>query len=152
MSVITEIKKLNEDFIVQKKELMRKTKVLFDVALVEVFNKYPELDSFSWTQYTPYFNDGDSCEFSAHVDYPSINGVCVDDMRDIKKENTTWSGTAGRVTSPNPLYNESKALMVDEIIDILGSVDEAFLQDVYGDHTEVVVGRNGTTTSRYDHD
>ena len=105
-----------------------------------------------YQQYTPYLNDGDSCEFSAHTDYPSINGVRVDDMDDIEKENTTWSGTSGRVTSLNSSYNESKALMVDEIIDILGSVDETFLQDVYGDHSEVVVGRNGTTISRYEHD
>jgi hypothetical protein len=31
-----------------------------------IFEAHPELVSFSWTQYTPYFNDGDACYFSVH--------------------------------------------------------------------------------------
>ncbi len=151
MSVISELQKLNEDFILQKKELMRKTKVLFDVALVELFAKYPALESFSWTQYTPYFNDGDSCEFSANVDYPKVNDVYTDDMKDIHKENTTWTNN-GRVNTPNPDYNPAKAEMVNEVIEILSTVDESFLEEIYGDHVEVIVSRNGTEIERYEHD
>ena len=32
------------------------------------------LTSFAWTQYTPHWNDGDACTFSAHTDYLYING------------------------------------------------------------------------------
>ena len=28
-----------------------------------MFEKYPFLTSLTWTQYTPYFNDGHTCEF-----------------------------------------------------------------------------------------
>ena len=38
-----------------------------------LFEKFPELESFSWTQYAPYFNDGDACTFSAH-DIDRVNG------------------------------------------------------------------------------
>ena len=30
------------------------------------FAKHPEFKMVFWTQYTPYFNDGDSCTFSVH--------------------------------------------------------------------------------------
>lgn len=40
----------------------------------DAFDKYPELRSFGWTQYTPYFNDGDTCIFAAHTDDIAING------------------------------------------------------------------------------
>jgi hypothetical protein len=35
-------------------------------AFKELFDAYPEIRSVVWTQYTPYFNDGDTCEFSVH--------------------------------------------------------------------------------------
>ena len=31
-----------------------------------LYEKYPDLKSIHWTQYTPYFNDGDECEFGVH--------------------------------------------------------------------------------------
>ena len=44
-----------------------------------IFEKYPTLESFGWTQYTPYFNDGDATIFSASTDYISVNDEYVDD-------------------------------------------------------------------------
>jgi hypothetical protein len=35
-------------------------------AFKDLFDKYPEIRSVTWTQYTPYFNDGDTCTFSVH--------------------------------------------------------------------------------------
>jgi hypothetical protein len=31
-----------------------------------LFEKYPKLNAVAWPQYTPYFNDGDKCEFQVH--------------------------------------------------------------------------------------
>jgi hypothetical protein len=35
-------------------------------AFKELFDKHPRLESVTWVQYTPYFNDGDPCYFSVH--------------------------------------------------------------------------------------
>lgn len=35
-----------------------------DQAFAEFFQDAPEVTSVHWTQYTPYFNDGDECKFS----------------------------------------------------------------------------------------
>lgn len=32
----------------------------------EFFNNHPEVESVLWRQYTPYFNDGDTCTFDVH--------------------------------------------------------------------------------------
>lgn len=45
----------------------------FDEKSKELFEKYPDLIDFSWTQYTPYFNDGDECTFRVNTDYPKVN-------------------------------------------------------------------------------
>lgn len=31
-----------------------------------VFEAFPFVEAFSWAQWTPYFNDGDACEFGVH--------------------------------------------------------------------------------------
>lgn len=38
----------------------------------ELFERYSELESFGWVQYTPYFNDGNSCIFHVKYDPESI--------------------------------------------------------------------------------
>jgi hypothetical protein len=47
----------------------------------ELFEQFPKLKSFGWTQYTPYFNDGDECVFGVHNDESTIdiNGSSYDD-------------------------------------------------------------------------
>lgn len=60
-----------------KDQLVDDSQSLFKVSCQEIFEKNPDFTSFSWTQYTPYWNDGDSCEFSAHTDY-----VYIDDEED----------------------------------------------------------------------
>ena len=48
-------------------QLQHKSKQLIAQAFSEFFEKYSGIvDSIFWTQYTPYFNDGEACEFSVH--------------------------------------------------------------------------------------
>jgi hypothetical protein len=47
-----------------KEEMQENSKVLMKEAFREFFEKYDVVDNVFWTQYTPYFNDGESCEFS----------------------------------------------------------------------------------------
>ncbi len=51
-------------------DLNEERKTLVREALKEgfdaVFEAFPEVKSISWTQYAPYFNDGDACVFHVH--------------------------------------------------------------------------------------
>ncbi len=49
------MKKLKEEGAEALKEVLR-----------EFFAKFPEARAIRWRQYTPYFNDGDPCNFSVH--------------------------------------------------------------------------------------
>lgn len=44
----------------------------FREASKQLFDAYPKLESFTWAQYTPYFNDGDECVFGVDTDSYSI--------------------------------------------------------------------------------
>jgi len=45
-------------------------------ALAEFFDKYPEVETVQWTQYAPYFNDGDACVFSVNDPHVLFNEHC----------------------------------------------------------------------------
>ena len=66
-----------------KKTLSEKARDLISEESKTLFDKYSGLTSFGWLGYTPYFNDGDVCEFSVHcdLDYSMyINGESGDDL------------------------------------------------------------------------
>lgn len=46
---------------------------LFREAVVEIFDKFPSLEQFSWDEYTPHWNDGDECVFSCYFGSLAIN-------------------------------------------------------------------------------
>lgn len=56
-----------------KNQLVKDSEELFKLSCVEIFEKNPDFKSFSWTQYTAYWNDGDPCDFSANIDYIYID-------------------------------------------------------------------------------
>lgn len=55
---------INEKFEALRKELRTIGKSATQEALKEFFDAYPAVKAVRWTQYTPYFMDGDACEFS----------------------------------------------------------------------------------------
>jgi len=131
-----EVTKFNSEKTKLFSELARNIRPAFD----EIFEKYPELNSVGWPQYTPYFNDGDSCIF--HVDSYSIriNGVNVDDYDEDEEDVKN--------------FLQSDVDDISEMVsNILNSLPEEFLEEHYGDHTLVTVLRGGgTSTTYYEHD
>jgi hypothetical protein len=48
-------------------QMQKKSKDLMKAVLADFFEKYDSIvKNIYWTQYTPFFNDGESCEFSVH--------------------------------------------------------------------------------------
>lgn len=62
-----EFKTLQERIEALNTEMQEKSKVLMKEALRDFFEKYDGVvQNLFWRQYTPYFNDGESCEFSVY--------------------------------------------------------------------------------------
>jgi hypothetical protein len=119
--MLDELRKKIEDL--KQQMTSEGSKILHEEAK-KIFEKYPELESFSWCQYTCYFNDGDELYFSVYADdYTiSING----------KNYGTWYNKDGA------WQNQAQK----EISQLIYGVED-ILKDLYGDHTEITMYRDG---------
>ena len=63
----TEFSDLQAKIAALNEEMKDKSKILMKETLKEFFTKYDGVvTNIFWTQYTPFFNDGESCEFNVH--------------------------------------------------------------------------------------
>jgi hypothetical protein len=106
-------------------------------AFAEVFEKYPQLESVTWTQYTPHFNDGDACVF------------CVREFHAAKydgkeHEEPAWDWKSNEL--PKPLIKDLSE--IQKATQGLGDTMEL----IFGDHVEVTARRGAFDVEEYDHD
>ena len=162
-----------------KKQVQKELQAEFTGALSELFDAYPFVTSLSFKAYTPYFNDGDSCEYSVHHDYCQFNGFDEDDdeqqgenvdVLKLARENIyveepnpdydasklgTWGPHRNKTTyvkKPNPDFNPLYKEAVDAFRSALAVVDEDNWEEMVGDHVKVTITREGITTDEYEHD
>ncbi len=157
LSIISE---KNSEILKLKMELFQESSKVFDDFRKEFFIQCPDIKSFSWSQYTPYFNDGDTCTFSANTDYLTVNGEHIDDCDWYQEYIVTSYGTydrdlkkyVGRVEIPNFNYNKTNSDSVGIIIEFLSKFDNDFYMTRFGDHCEITVTADGIETGDYEHD
>lgn len=108
-----------------KKLIVQATEAELKIAFLEIFKKFPDLKTFAWTQYTPYFNDGEPCYFSVNTYSIEING--------------NWDSGNSKI---------EKA-----VTEVLERIDSETMETLFGDHVQVTVNWDGSIkTSEHSHD
>lgn len=172
---IAEIETLYTSMIEEQKELKRqfqeKAQGLFNNLLKDFFELNPAINLITWTQYTPFWNDGDTCEFSVHAPY--FSNATGDDIDDISsygeydgENDDIWSENnfAYALKNRDRSYYQKAVTAVDaggidvascELLEkmIQSSEFEDVMKDMFGDHVSVQITReNGISVNGYDHD
>lgn len=156
-------------FEAQTKAFQTQAQEAFKSISKNLFDLCPELTVVKWTQYTPYFNDGDECTFR-------VNSATFSNAPD--PENVS---TYGEYEGEHYVYEEGEDPEEDQVRvwlygeDCYGDCDhdmpreyakpfkafERMLQDdsfegvlkaMFGNHVKVSITRNGIDVSEYDHD
>ena len=138
------IKQLQAEFEAVKNKMRDTGKEAFKQEVDKIFAEHPELESFGWNQYTPYFDDGDTCTFSAgEVNMINGNQEYGDDDWWAENVSSGW----GKDKKTGPLYEAW-----EKAADLVASCPSELLEMTFGDHVSVIVSRNGIETEDYDHD
>jgi len=159
-ALFEEITKGKEEIAAIKTQLSEKLKLTFHGLSKELFRIYPDLKSFGWTQYTPYFNDGEECTFTSNHDYPTINGndenygeseqpEGVLDIVMLGKE-LIYDGNWKKI--PNPDYNPFYKEVVSTVKEFLNQFDDEDMKDLFGNHVSVHVTEENVVVEEYEHD
>lgn len=161
--LVQDQRKLKEEFRVTAQELFKQT-------TKEFFEKNPGITAFIWTQYTPYFNDGDACVFS--VGSPTFTNAPEDELDNVNhygeydgEEDGIWStdSLSFVLAEEREWYKKERDLIlagapidaesVERIQTLIGSEEmEDVMEIMFGDGVIVRATRNGFDVEEYDHD
>lgn len=120
-----EFKKKIEDL---RKQLQKTGEKFLIENFKEIFKNFPSLESISWSQYTPYFNDGEECEFSSNHEYADIVGKGIEEGDDTHEAIQSYLNK------------------------IMSQFDDDLLESLFGDHVQLIVTKKGIKIEEYDHE
>jgi hypothetical protein len=142
-------------------ELQRQFKtqaaMLFAAESKQVFEQFPTLRSFRWTQYTPYWCDGDTCEFGVHMDY-DLTITMEKDGQEERFDEMSPSSTKRQIESgttwdDKPFVPGAEHWATVAIGDFTKQFDDSLMKELFGDHVEVTVFHTGQVQiGEHEHD
>jgi len=162
-----EFDKLIADQADLRKAFQEKAQGLFKNITKEFFEKNPGVNALVWTQYTPYFNDGEACVFNVNdvsfTNAPDPENIRWDEYEGEEEGVWVTSNVKHTLESDRDWYKETKELILEkggvdpqscELMSkaIMSSEMEDVMLAMFGDHVQVVATREGFSVDEYDHD
>jgi hypothetical protein len=151
-----DLQKEFDELVAAQQELTKKFQAtaqeLFKKTTRNFFDSVPEIKAFYWSQYTPYFNDGDECVFSVHDVYftntTDVDNITWDEYEG-EEENVFIYAGWGKV----PELSEASKERCDQISKMIGSSEfEDVMKAMFGDHVKVIATAEGFDVQDRDHD
>lgn len=142
---------LIQEFTEQQEKFQRVAQERLKEYFVEFWEKNPAIKAIHWSQYAPYFNDGDPCTFSVHDPYfTNAEGDDLDDLSrwgeyDGEKEGV-WSDLGPEFDGVNVESTQSLAKL------LTSSVMEPIMEIMFGSDNVIVATRTGFSVDQADHD
>jgi hypothetical protein len=145
------------------KRFQSKAQELFKQTFKVFFEKNPAVTAVIWTQYTPYFNDGDTCTFSVNdVYFTNADGDDMDDIAsygEYEGENeavwseSSWGFKYEKERRPETDFSGVDFNSISEMSSMIQSGDmESVMLAMFDDHVRVIATRDGFDVEEYSHD
>lgn len=118
---------------------------------------------FGWAQYTPFFNDGEPCEFSArapwvrttseeHLDPDEVDLTCDGLNLHPTLGGREWDTDAHKVVTVKGKHPDLSAAVAELRAALEGGSFDRVLMEKFGDHCQVTVRKDRISVASYDHD
>ena len=143
------VKRLNDTIADAKKKAKEEGQAALKEAFLELFEVQPKLKGVYWTQYTPYFNDGEPCYFRVNEAYLSAEWTKEEDAEHSSDDMhfeypSTWKATDEEKATKEPVYKAVRELFA--------AIPDEVMEATFGDHVEVIATREGFEVNDYSHD
>jgi hypothetical protein len=155
---------LLEEFKQFKFDFQEKAKASMNEVFKGFFNQNPSISAIIWQQYTPYFNDGDTCEFGVHdfhffigpeseIENLSPWGEYQGDREDCYCDycfDRAWMTEGQKALVESAQINEEA---IEEFESVFNDreMEDIFLS-TFGDHCYVIATKDGFQVEELNHD
>lgn len=119
----------------------RMAESLIKTAFLEFFNQCPRVKSVVWTQYAPYFNDGDPCIFRVHD--PEVHA-----FNEGEDEDDYGYGESGILGNED--FERETEIFENLLFPLFKRKD--IMEHVFGSDSIITASREGFDIREYDHD
>lgn len=126
-------------------------------AVKAFFDEFPNVSKLKWSQYTPYFNDGDACVFGVNSVQAVLKAEAGGEEEESEDGNDSWHFSYTAEKDNNGLTAEQKkeyrrlSKALKEFDESFGKMNDALLF-AFGDHVEVTCTRDEIAVDEYSHD
>lgn len=157
--ITVNLKDMQKELQAVKAQFSERATAEFTKAINQIFVEYPQLETIAWTQYSPYFNDGEECTFGVHAS--TFSNAPADEFnlwgewndKTEAEEKQYWA--IGQNWYDDEEANSPAGLMdvhreFDRILQ--SSEFEDILHEMFGNHVKVICTKTGIDTEEYDHD
>ena len=162
-SSMRELKDLRKKRQELAEEITTKAKTLFKEAVGTLFVEFPNLVSFGWTQYTPYFNDGDECTFGSGHSNPFIKFTTSkntdpdelgyeDEFSDYHYYDYSKDFKQKTLKPTLTIAQLAEVTTGKSVVEFLTNFDDDDMLNMFGDHQKVIVTSNKVESEDYEHD
>jgi hypothetical protein len=152
VDALKEVTELTANFKKQQEEMLAKFKPNFHALFKPFLEKNTNVEALVFEAYTPYFNDGDTCEYS------------FNELRIVLKGSAEDEGDYGYGISECELHYNSRMTPADKseytkLFTELAPISKAFhsipddiMEGIVGDHVRVKITATDVETEDYEHD
>ena len=122
------------------------------LAAIDAVLAFPEVKKIRWEQFTPYFNDGDPCEFNVHEPAVKFTGH----LKQFSEQYSDYGD--GYLDAWNLKYRaeKDKFSLPEGLVEALSAVSSSRFESVcrsnFGEHARVTASRKGFKVEFYKHD
>lgn len=139
------LKQLKEKREAYKEELAAEANKIVCEVFDAFFEKAGEkVEAVRWTQYTPYFNDGDTCTFNVY-------DACFKFKEGDEEAGEDGDGFVDAYGDDFEKLAKGVKTVINELQAFLGE-NEDLLEAAFGDHALITATKDGIENDEYDHD
>lgn len=138
-----------------KEEYTKVFRKEFHNIIKSFFEEVPEVQAIIWSQYTPYFNDGDPCVFGIGDIFYVTKNFDIEDRKSpyyyVDDEYGCIRTYAWCADEASEFISDEKYNRVKEFTKIITD-NEDLMEELYGDPAAVYITKDSVIVDEYEHD